>query len=415
MNDARPDPTDHAFGAAESGSQWRNQPVTGAGRPSLREDSKRTADLLHLLIDTVQDYAIFMLDPTGHVVSWNPGAERFKGYQAAEIIGKHFSVFYTPEDIALGKPALLLEAAARDRRVESEGWRVRKDGRRFWADVVLTALRDPEGRLVGFGKVTRDLTERKEAEDQRLKLAHERQDRDAAERAVRLRDEFLSIAAHELKTPVTSLRLQAQMLIRLVSRPEEVDQEKLRRGLGLVEDQSQKIGILVNKLLDVSRVTNGRLALDPVETDVAVLLRLLVEATRTVIDTHSILLEAPEELFARVDPLRIEQVVVNLLDNAVKFSPPGPIAVDLSRRAPGLVVIGVRDHGPGIAPDQRERIFDRFFQADRVTYDSGMGLGLYISQQIARLHGGEVRAESPSDGGTRIVVTLPIGDVTTRV
>ena len=159
-----------------------------------------TADLFRLLVESVVDYAIFLLDPTGVVRTWNAGARRLKGYEADEIIGRHFSTFYPEEDVRRGKPAWELESAAREGRFEDEGWRIRKDGSSFWANVVITALRR-DGELVGFAKVTRDLTARREAEEERVRLAEARE-------AVRLRDEFLSIASHELRTPLTALDLQ---------------------------------------------------------------------------------------------------------------------------------------------------------------------------------------------------------------
>src|SRR4051812_3058116 len=165
---------------------------TGMADSDIEKSRKKTLDVaerLRLVVESVRDYAIFMLDPDGRVATWNPGAELAKGYRADEIIGNHIEIFYTPEDRASGLPRRLLAAALRDGRVENEGWRQRKDGTRFWADVIITALRDPEGGLLGFAKVTRDLTERRRADEERVKLAR-------AEEAVRLRDEFLSIASH---------------------------------------------------------------------------------------------------------------------------------------------------------------------------------------------------------------------------
>src|SRR5205814_2151188 len=143
---------------------------------------------------SVRDYAIFLLDPSGHIVTWNPGAERIKGYKPEEILGRHFSAFYPPEDRAAGKPERGLRTAAAEGRFEDEGWRLRKDGSRFWANVIITALRDPAGNLRGFGKVTRDLTERRRAEEQALQLAREQAARHEAEAGVQARDRFLSIA-----------------------------------------------------------------------------------------------------------------------------------------------------------------------------------------------------------------------------
>jgi PAS domain S-box-containing protein len=172
-------------------------------RGSQRDDS---AELYRLLVATVRDYAIFALDATGHVLTWNAGAEHLKGYTAPEIIGRHFSVFYPPEDVAAGKPSVELVGAARDGRFEDEGWRVRKDGTRFWANVVVTALRDDQGRVVGFAKVTRDLTERRAAETQAVRLAAEKAAREAAE----ARSAELDALNHQLQEQTLELELQTQ-------------------------------------------------------------------------------------------------------------------------------------------------------------------------------------------------------------
>src|SRR6185503_18833773 len=165
------------------------------GEEFLRQSEER----FRLLVGNVKDYAIFMLDPQGYIESWNAGAENIKGYKANEIIGKHFSIFYPEEDLKWDKPAYELKVAAEVGRFEDEGWRLRKDGTRLWANVIITALRDKEGTLRGYGKVTRDLTERKQAEEQRLQLAREQAARAESEAANRAKDEFLATISHELR------------------------------------------------------------------------------------------------------------------------------------------------------------------------------------------------------------------------
>src|SRR5581483_1914271 len=178
-------------------------------------------ELFQLFISNVRDYAIFVLDPDGHIATWNTGAQLIKGYTASEVIGQHFSLFFPPEDIASGKPERALEIAAREGRFQEENWRVRKGGSRFWASVVITALYDQAGQLRGFGKVTRDMTEQKRAVEARAQLnerehqlALEREARAQVEATLRSRDEFLMVAAHELRTPMTSLLGYAQLLQR---------------------------------------------------------------------------------------------------------------------------------------------------------------------------------------------------------
>ena len=371
-------------------------------------DLHQSEEHFRLFIQSIKDYAIFILDPTGHIRTWNEGAHRLKGYAEHEILGRHFSTFYTTEDRAQHLPERLLQQAIREGRVESEGWRVRKDGTRFWADVVITAVRDKQGQLIGFVKVTRDLTERQRATEERIHLAEERTARKAAEEAVRQRNEFLGIAAHELKTPITSLLLQVQFLARRLDHGKGLNPVYLRRALALVEDQSRKLSALVNQLLDVSRIANGRLTLDRSETNLVPLVESVVERERTLVPQRTFPVDAPESVRAWVDPLRIEQVLTNLLDNAVKYASEGPIEVTIVQPDSRHVQIRVRDHGPGVPEAKRAHLFERFYQADIHHYHGGMGLGLAISSEIVHLHGGNLSAEFPLDGGSRFVVTLPL-------
>jgi hypothetical protein len=204
-------------------------------------------DGLRLLVENVTDYAIYVLDSSGRIMTWNVGVQRIKGYTAAEVIGHHFSMFFTPEDVRQGKPNRLLEMAAREGKYQEENWRVRKDGTRFWASILLTALYDASGELRGFGKVTRDLTERKLADEQRealiereRQLLHEREARAEMEAAVRLRDTFLTVLAHELRTPLTSLLGNAQLLLRRAQR-EHILAEREQRNVQVIVDQAARL------------------------------------------------------------------------------------------------------------------------------------------------------------------------------
>jgi len=240
-------------------------------------------------------------------------------------------------------------------------------------------------------------------------LEAERAAREAAERALRVRNEFLAIAAHELKTPLTSLSGQAQLVLRRFEREGQLEPRRVQQSLQTITGQSQKLSRLINHLLDIARLETGQLAIEPRRTDVAALVAQVVASAQEWSPQHPIDLSAPASLEAEVDPLRFEQVVSNLLDNAVKYSPDGgAIEVALVPRADGTVELSVRDHGLGIPPDKRESIFDRFYQAHADDHRSGLGLGLYICRQIVDLHGGAIRAEFPPDGGTRFVVRLPL-------
>jgi signal transduction histidine kinase len=231
-----------------------------------------------------------------------------------------------------------------------------------------------------------------------------------AREAVRVRDEFLSVAAHELKTPVTSLLGFAQMLLRQFDRQRSPDERLIRRALQAIEQQSRRLSRLVTELLDLSRLEGGRLVLDRELTDLASLVESVVASLGDSASGHTLVVRASLQVRAPVDPLRLEQVLTNLLDNAIKYSPDGGrIEVELSQPSPETARLAVRDHGIGIPPELRQRIFDRYYQAHSNDHLSGMGLGLYISRQIAELHGGSIRAEFPPDGGSCFILDLPAG------
>jgi PAS domain S-box-containing protein len=234
-----------------------------------------------------------------------------------------------------------------------------------------------------------------------------------ARAAVSIRDEFLSVAAHELKTPMTSLRGYAQLLAREFDKGEVTNPERARRAAATIQVQSDKLARLVSQLLDVSRIQSGRLAIERKPTDFSELVREVVQAVRTQLKQHTLVARLPTELWMAIDPLRIEQVVTNLIDNAIKYSPEGgQIDVTLTLGEDDRnIELSVRDRGVGVPLEHRAHIFDRFYQAHAggaLTSMAGMGLGLYISRQITELHGGTIRAEFPDDGGTRMVVTLPL-------
>jgi len=351
-----------------------------------------------LMVESVKDYAIFMLDVEGRVETWNAGAEAIKGYRAGEIIGQHLSRFYTPEDLAAGLPQRLLEAATRDGRVENEGWRVRRDGSRFWADVVITALRDSEGRLQGFAKVTRDLTERKRAEEDRLRLIQ-------AQEAIRLRDEFLSIASHELRTPLTSLQLQLQSIRQRLGATEVPLAQRLERATRSTE----RLAGLIDALLDVSRISSGTLSLNLQAIDLSEVARDVTEGLLQEASTAgcSVRLDAPVPVPGTWDQLRIEQVLINLLSNAFRHAPGQPLDVRVWQEN-GEARLTVEDRGPGIRPEDLERIFGRFERAAPARKYGGLGLGLYVSREIAQAHGGSIEAKNREGGGASFLLRLPL-------
>jgi excisionase family DNA binding protein len=255
-----------------------------------------------------------------------------------------------------------------------------------------------------------EIAQRRRAEEQlRLALEAERAAREEAERALHVRNEFLAVAAHELKTPLTSLSGQAQLVMRRFERTGEVEPERVQKAFQTITGQSQKLSRLVSHLLDISRLESGKLTLEPQLTDLTPLVEQAVASAQAWSEQHPITLSVPTCLETRVDPLRLEQVLSNLLDNAVKYSPNGgAIEVALGQRDDGTVELSVRDHGLGIPPDKRASVFDRFYQAHGSEHRGGLGLGLYICRQIVELHEGEIGAEFPPDGGTRFIVRLPL-------
>lgn len=238
-------------------------------------------------------------------------------------------------------------------------------------------------------------------------LAAEASARQAAEAALRVRDEFLSIAAHELRSPLTSLVGHTQLALRRLKKNGGLEPEQVTQALETMGAQAERLSRLVSRLLDTTRLESGKLTLEREPADLAALVAQVVAVAQTWSERHSMSVVAPPSLEAVIDPLRLEQVLTNLLDNAVKYCPDGgPIEVTLIRVDEGTVELAVRDHGPGIPDGQRGQIFERFYQAPGA--GSGLGLGLYVSRQIVELHGGELHADCPPDGGTRFAVRLPI-------
>jgi PAS domain S-box-containing protein len=367
-------------------------------RRLTEEQLRSSEERFRLLVENVRDYAIFMLDPTGHVMTWNAGAQRIKGYRAEEIVGQSFTRFYPEEDVRAGKCDHELQVALREGRIEDEGWRVRKDGSRFWANVIITALFDSVGRHRGFAKVTRDLTERRKLEEERLRLAQ-------TQEAVRLRDEFLSIASHELKTPLTALQLQLQTLRERLG-PQE---ERLAIRVERAARSSERLSDLIEALLDVSRIATGRLELHLQSFDLAEAMREVCERLRDAATNAGceISLKIEGTLQGRWDRLRIEQVLNNLLSNAIKYAARAPIEVSLVQEEE-MAVLEVRDRGPGIPEAALARIFDRFERASEMRHYGGLGLGLYVTREIVKAHEGMVTAQNRSEGGACFTVRLPL-------
>lgn len=363
-----------------------------------------------LLVESVQDYAIFMLDPTGHIVSWNLGAERIKGYTAEEILGRHFSTFYTPADLARKHPAYELKIARERGRYEEEGWRVRKDGTRFWASVTITAVRDADGQLIGYGKVTRDLTERKQHEQRERELRAEQTARAEAEAASSAKSRFLTVMSHELRTPLNAIIGYVDLLQLGVHGPLTEEQHS---SLERVRKSSKHLLGLINDVLNIARVEGGTVEY---AITTASVLELLDEVeplvTPQFVAKHVTLSRKPCNPTFRVhcDAEKTQQILLNLLTNAYKFTDEGG-HVELSCAAStDLVSIAVSDTGRGIPTDKLATIFDPFVQIDRhLTHESqqGVGLGLAISRDLARGMNGDLTVDSQYQKGSTFTLSLP--------
>ena len=363
-----------------------------------------------LLVAAVEDYAIFLLAPDGRILTWNLGAQRIKGYTADEIIGQHFSRFYIPQEQEAGRPSTLLAWAAEYGRYEDEGWRVRKDGTRFWANVILTALRDEMGEPYAFAKITRDLTERRAAEERERALLVEREARSAAEEALRARDRFLSIASHELKTPAASLSLTVESLQR-ASGGGRLDAQRLSAGLARLATATDRLGMLVDELLDVSRLSSERIEFRVEPTDLVALTRDVIERFSAVDEPSRIRLAGLQEAWVSGDASRLDQVVTNLLDNAMKYSDAGTVVELEVGESDGGVTLAVRDRGFGLDHEASARLFEAFGRGLNVEHIPGLGLGLHISNQIVERHGGRIDSRPRPDGdGSEFTVWLPAGN-----
>jgi len=366
----------------------------------------QTSELYRLLVEGVRDYAIFVLDPDGHIISWNPGAARLKGYRTEEILGKHFSTFYPEEDKKRGKPAWELEVATAEGRVEDEGWRIRKDGSRFWANVVITALRDEHDTLVGFAKITRDLTERMEAQERAIQNARRLAEVEALSRA---KSQFLASMSHELRTPLNAIGGYAELIeMGLGGGVSEQQREYLAR----IRGSQQHLLRIINDLLNYSRIESGKLTYEqePVSLTAvieAVTLMVTPQATGKGITFEKV--ECQGEVVALADRLKVEQIALNLASNAVKFTPPGGRVTMACEDSPEHATITVSDTGPGIPADRVDDIFEPFVQLGRSLSSGheGAGLGLAISRDLARAMKGDVTVKTTPGRGAAFSLTLP--------
>lgn len=513
----------------------------------INEELRKAKDRFRLMVEGVKDYAIFMINKDGIIETWNEGATNLKQYTSEEIIGKSFNVFYTPEDLAIKKPQYELREALARGRYEDEGWRLRKDGSIFWANVIITPVKDSEGVFVGFSKVTRDLTERKKsekalqtansmlenrvaertlelqeseeqfrtfansmpqlawmarpdghifwynkgwydytgiAENDRQKsewkkvydplvikgimakwketirsqksmettfqlkgvdgiyrwfiarvipifnnkgeltkwvgtntnIDEQKKLQDELQKTIQSRDDFLSVASHELKTPLTTMSMQLQMLQRKFKAIDEFQFRLVIDKVGVCLNQSQKLSALTDELLDLTRIRAGKLNLDLTNVDLIKLIKNTIDEVRvqlknkseTIIFQH----EKKQSVVGHWDRMRVEQVVTNLISNAIKYGGGKNIHIKIEKNLKlDEINIVVTDHGIGMSPELQQHIFERFARGSYDNRIAGLGLGLYITKQIVEAHNGKIEVISKPGLGSTFIVTIPTNPI----
>jgi len=362
-------------------------------RQEANEALRQSEERFRLLIESVVDYAIFMLDQNGNIVSWNEGARRIKGYESDEIIGLHFSRFYTAEALEAGLPGKLLAKALEQGSAEDHGWRVKKSGERFWGSVLITAVRDEEGEHRGFVKITRDLTERKRSE--------------MAAEANQRKDTFLATLAHELRNPLAPMLPGIEIILKMPH-----DTGRVIQIASMIRRQIGQMSHLIEDLVDLSRITTGRIRLRRERAALTEIIEASLDTVRPLIDEkgHQITLTLPPFLVeVDADKHRLTQAFTNLLVNAAKYSPRGAeINVSAEIQKAGVLQFRVRDNGMGLSNEDVGRVFELFEQGKQGSTD-GLGIGLTLVRTIAEMHGGAASAASPgANKGSTFTLELPI-------
>jgi len=361
-----------------------------------------TVEQFHILVDSVGEYAIYLLDPNGNVITWNTGAEKIKGYSGDEIIGKNFASFYTADDVAAGRPQRNLREASRRGYIRDQGLRVRKDGSTFEAEVVITVLRDDAGEIRGFSKVTRDITDQvrsREFEAEKI----------AAQKASKAKDDFLAALSHELRTPLTPALAAATYLQDQAEKfPREFvqDIEIIKRNVKL---QAR----LIDDLLDLTRIARGMLHLELEDCDAHKIIENALEMAKSALAAKQLNVSTglkAKRYHILADCIRLQQVFWNLINNAVKFTAQGgQITIRSFNDKDGRFHFEIEDTGIGIEPQRLASLFQPFEQADPSVSRQfgGLGLGLAISKRLIDLHHGRIEAESRGRSfGATFKVTL---------
>jgi PAS domain S-box-containing protein len=367
-------------------------------------------ELYKLLVDSVQDYAIFFMDANGYIQTWNKGAQKNKGYAASEIIGKHFSTFYPQKDKDNHKPERELDYARKHGRVEDEGWRLRKDGSKFWANVVITSLYDDNNTLIGFAKVTRDLTHRKKQEDE-LRKTNEllKQQQLDLQLLNTSKDEFISLASHQLRTPATGVKQYIGMVVEGFSGSLEPGQQSL---LEKAYESNERQLRIISDLLKVAQVDAGKIIPLKTLTDLDELISsIIAEQGDTFKKRHQTInyKKPAKTIEATFDSNLIRMVLENIINNASKYSHEHTAVTVTTSETKKHVRIDVKDEGVGIVKADIPRLFEKFSRIDNdlSTQVGGSGLGLYWAKKIVDLHDGAITMTSFPGDGTTFSIELP--------
>ena len=362
-------------------------------------------ELFYQFVQTVQDHAIFAMDPQARIVHWNEGAAHIMGFAASDVLGRELPDIFTSEDCEAGIPRLELETAMRMGRAADERWHVRKDGSRFWGLGAVTAIRAPDGALLGFGKIVADRTDLKELQDA-LQSRNE-----ALGHADEIKNRFLATLAHELRNPQSVLANSAGVLRRYAA-----GDVHLQTVAEMIERQVRQTQRLIEDLTDLARSSRNRIELRTQPLDLREMARLAAEAVQSVMaerrhDLATVLPDLPVPVEGDAD--RIQQVMINLLRNAARYTPPGG-RISLSVSAEGQEgVVRIHDTGVGIPAGQLAEIFELFTQGhpDNIESRAGMGIGLALARELVELHGGTIQARSEGIGkGSEFIVRLPLRD-----
>ncbi len=374
-----------------------------SARKQVEEQLRWTEESFRLMVESVSDYGIVMLDPAGLVVSWNSGAQRIKGYSAEEIVGQHFSRFYPRQDIDSGAPQRDLDVVTTKGRFEDEGWRVRKDGSTFWANVVFTAIRDQMGNLRGFAKLTRDLTERRKVEAELTNA------KSVAEKANLAKSDFLSSMSHELRTPLNAILGFAQLMETDTPLPTPSQKQSiaqiLQAGWYLME--------LINEILDLAMIESGRLSwsLEPMSLhDVMSECRTMIEPQAQKRGIRISFPEAAIHSFIKADRTRVKQVLINLLSNAIKYNQPGgAVVVEVSEPAPQRIRVSVTDTGAGLSTEKLLQLFQPFNRLGQEGGgEEGTGIGLVVTKRLVEMMGGAIGVSSIVGKGSVFWIELVV-------